>query len=109
MRSGKDYGERLRRDRTEIANYVAFEERMAADFALHVELTGRRVSEKARAVLDFLRERRFLERAGCVSLLLETHREWMRSGMDTAKERIFDSVEAGYERYYEVLKEGGYL
>ena len=95
--------DRWRRDSREIAEYVRYADSMCSTFSTHAALTGRKVSEKARAVVEFLKRRRYLERSGCLSLLMDVHRDWVRTGLDTARDRIFDSIETELERYFEAL------
>ena len=101
--------DRWRRDSREIAEYVRYADSMCSTFSTHAALTGREVSDKARAVVEFLQRRRYMERAGCLSVLMEVHRGWVRTGMDTARDRIFDSIETELERYFEALEAEGYL
>ena len=101
--------DRWRRDSREIAEYLGYLGSICSMFSMHTELTQRKVSQEARAVMEFLKSRRYLERSGCLSLLMDVHRDWVRSDPDTSRERVFDSIEREYERYSEALEVEGYL
>jgi len=109
MRRGKRRENEFLQELLDIKEYLAHESSTAEAFASYLSLSGRAVSERVSAVLRFLQSERQLDLAGCATLLMETHRELVRSAVETTRERIVESVEERYERYYEVLKKEGYV
>lgn len=95
-------------EKREIDEFVERQVSTAESFMTVVELGGREVSAMSREVAAFLRGMRFWGRPGCVTLLMETEREYFRRCSPVSRERIVEEMEAKFEAYYRRLEEGGY-
>jgi len=95
-------------ERREIDEFVERLVSTAEAFMTVVEFGGRKVSAKSLEVAAFLKGMRFWDRPGCVTLLMETEREYFRHCGPVRREHIVENVEARFEAYYRRLEEGGY-
>ena len=96
-------------EREEVDRFIARQVSDGEAFVICVRLGGRAVSAESLFMAELLTDMRFFERPGCLRLLVETEREYLKHRPPGWRDRILEEVEGKFCAYYRALEEGGCL